>query len=198
MKLHCHPISPYARKAMIICRLKGIDVEKVIAVADGDKGYTNGANPLGKIPALEREGLPTLYDSPVVCEYLDSLRNPTLPVAGPERWTQLRFHAMGDGLSDAVYNYRYETVRPKSRHWTKIIRRHTHAIESVIDALESEVETLGHPWEFGTLAIICALDYCSFRAGHVDWQIRAPKLAVWHKRFTRDAVYQDTYAYDQA
>lgn len=199
MKLHCHPVSPYARKAMILCRLKGIEVEEIRPDGvNGAKGYAGSDNPLGKIPALDVRPGVILFDSPVICEYLDSLKEPLLPATGDERWHQLHLHAWGDGLADAVYNYRYETVRPDELHWEQMIERHNMAMTTTIDALEADVDTLGGPWSFGNLAIICALGYMSFRAGHIDWQARAPKLARWYDVFTREPAWQETYAYDDA
>ncbi len=196
MKLHCHPISPYARKAMILARLKGIEVEEIIAVKDGANGYTGGDNPLGKIPALEWQPKQFLFDSPVICEYLDHLKgDPILPKKTHPRFLNLWQHALGDGLSDAVYNYRYETVRPKELHWPEIIKRHETSIVNAIDTLEQICDWLGGPWTFGNLAIVTALDYAAFRAGHLNWQSRAPKLAKWHEGFSSDPHYKDTYAY---
>jgi len=199
MKLYCHPISPYARKAMIIARLKDIPLEEIPAKADGVNGYTDGNNPLGKIPALEWQPQQFLFDSPVVCEYLDDLTGePILPREGHARFIQLWQHALGDGLADAVYNYRYETVRPKALHWDKMIDRHNAAMSAAIDTLETISDWLGEPWTFGNLAIICALDYASYRAPHIDWTTRAPKLRAWHANFKMDPCYQDTYAYPDA
>ena len=73
MKLFCHPVSPFARKAMILARLHGIDLEELKPEKDGANGYKAGDNPLGKIPALEWQPGQFLFDSPVICEYLDSL-----------------------------------------------------------------------------------------------------------------------------
>lgn len=199
MKLHCHTLSPFARKAMILNRLKGLNVQEIMATPDGARGYTNGVNPLGKIPVLElNNGLPALFDSGVICEYLDSLKAPLLPASGPERWTQLRLHALGDGLSDAVYNYRYETVRPNELHWTKIIERHTKALEMGVEALSAEIGTLGTPWTFGNLSVVCALDYMSFRAPHIDWRKRSPDLEIWHNQFVDFPVYRETFGYSEA
>jgi len=111
MKLICSPISPYARKVMILARLSGIALEECLPDKDGTNGYVAGDNPLGKIPALEWQSGQYLFDSPVICEFLDSLREkPLLPSEGHERIAQLWQHALGDGLSDAVYNYRMETI----------------------------------------------------------------------------------------
>lgn len=196
MKLHCHPISPYARKAMILCRLHGLEVEEIVASADGARGYTGGVNPLGKIPALELADGGLIFDSPVVCEYLDGLSDvPLLPAAGYARIEQQVLHALGDGLSDAVYNYRYETVRDEALHWDTLIERNTTAMMMGIKYLDDKIDALGYPWSFGNVAIICALDYMSFRAPHVDWAVLSPKLADWHSGFQSDAAYSDSYGY---
>jgi len=182
---------------MILARLHGIEVEEIIAIKDGTNGYTGGDNPLGKIPALEWQPQQFLFDSPVVCEYMDTLADkPILPADAHMRFINLWQHALGDGLSDAVYNYRYETVRPKELHWPEMIERHEVSIKNAVDTLEQINDWLGEPWTFGNLAIITALDYASFRAGHLNWQERAPKLAIWHSKFKTDPYYKDTYAYN--
>ncbi len=181
---------------MIFNRLKTLGIEEVGVTADGPRGYTQGANPLGKIPALLIPGQPVLVDSPVICEYLDSLKDPVLPTSGPERFTQLRQHALGDGLSDPTYQYRYETVRPKNLHWDDIIARQDYAMRSAVMALEAEVPRLGTGWTYGNVAVVTALDYLSYRGPHVDWRAMAPNLAAWHKGFETDAAYIDTYKYE--
>ena len=170
-------------------------IEELPPVIDGPHGYSNSSNPLGKIPALEREGQVTLFDSSVICEYLDGLGDPWLPASGEERFKQLRLHALGDGISVAVYNYRYEIVRPEELHWAQMIERHETSLKTAIDALENEVSELGGPWEFGNLSIVCSLSYMDFRAGHINWRERAPKLASWLELFEADPIYQDTFAY---
>lgn len=196
MKLICHPISPYARKAMILARIHGIEVEEIQPEKDGENGYVAGDNPLGKIPALEWQPQQFLFDSPVICEYLDSLgKAPILPAEGHTRFLNLWQHALGDGLSDAVYNCRYETVRPKKLHWDEIIKRHETAIIRSIQTLEKICDWLGETWTYGNLAIITALDYATYRSGHLNWQDRAPKLTAWHAKFQSDPYYKATYAY---
>lgn len=197
MKLYGSNISPYARKAMILWRVKGLEVKELPAHANGAHGYVGADNPTGKIPALVRDGHPVMGDSPVICEYIDSLSDPILPPTGEARWKQLRLHALGDAISDATYNYRQETVRRSQIHWQKMIRRHETALTNMVKALEREVDGLGAPWEFGNLSIICALDYMSYRAGHIDWRVLAPSLARWHRSFTEEPAYKETYGYQE-
>ena len=198
MKLFCDPISPYARKVMILARLSGIKLQEEKAEKNGDKGYMAGDNPLGKIPALEWKTGQFLFDSPVICEYLDSQRRtPLLPNSGDERIIQLWQHALGDGLSDAVYNYRMETIRPADLHWDKMIARHEQAIRSTIDTLEKISPWLGKDWTYGNIAVMCGLDYAHYRAAHIDWQTSAPQLASWHNTLSQSDVWKQTNAYDE-
>ena len=199
MKLFCHPISPYARKAMIIARLHDIKIEELQPEKDGANGYKAGDNPLGKIPALEWQPGQYLFDSPVICEYLDSLgKAPILATDKHQHFLQKWQHALGDGLSDAVYNYRYEIVRPEALHWAEMIERHEAAIIKAVETLEHISDWLGGPWTYGNLAIVCGLDYASYRAGHLNWQARAPKLAAWHSGFESDKAYQQTFGVSKA
>lgn len=198
MKLICSPISPYARKVMILARISGISLEECLPEKDGANGYIAGDNPLGKIPALEWQPGQFLFDSPVICEYLDSLRDtPLLPAEGHARYIQLWQHALGDGLSDAVYNYRMEVVRPPELHWDEMIARHEQAISSSLTTLEKISPWLGEDWTYGNIAIVCALDYADYRAGHIDWRTAAPKLAAWHGSLAKTAVWSETHEYDE-
>lgn len=133
----------------------------------------------------------------MICEYLDSLGDPWLPVSGEDRFKQLRLHALGDGISVAVYNYRYETVRPEELHYETLITRHNKAMQTAIDHLEDRVDDLGSPWEFGNLSIMCGLAYMGYRAPQVEWKSRAPKLASWAEAFENEPVFQETNDYDQ-
>lgn len=195
MKLHYSATSPFARKCRILILAKELDVEIVAVSAGGAQGYIPSVNPLGKIPALERSGLPALFDSPVICEYLDGLKDPWLPAKGEGRWSQLRLHRIGDGLSEAGYNYRYETVRDETLHWPQMITRHETAIFNTIKALESECGDFAKTWDFASIALICALDYADFRARHMNWRTLAPNLAAWHEGFTRDSIWAETNGY---
>lgn len=195
MKLYFSPTSPFARKCRIVAQVKSITLEEEAVGSFNFQGYVTDTNPLGKIPVLLREDGVPLFDSPVICEYLDSLSNPWLPSSGEPRWEQLRYHRLGDGLAEAVYNYRFETLRDEALRWEPIIARHESAIKTTIAALEGEVDKLSADWDFGTVSLIVALDYTDFRAGHLEWRSFAPKLAAWHEGFKSDPDWKTTYAY---
>lgn len=195
MKLYTSALSPFARKCEILARAKNIDVEMVAAKADGSNGYGSNVNPMGKIPFLVRDGAEPIYDSVVICEYLDSLNMPWLALRGDARWRDLRLHRTGDGLAEAIYNLRYEMVRDEHLHWGKMIERHETAIHTIVKALNAEVEGLSKSWNFATISLVCALDYADFRAGDLNWRKAAPELAAWHKGFETDPLWAATNGY---
>ncbi len=199
MKLYHSPLSPFARKCRIIIRAKELDVEEIKVGPDGANGYAADVNPLGKVPCLERGGSDVaLFDSPLICEYLDSLKDPWLPNDGEGRWKAYRMHRIGDGLAEAVYNRRYEVVRDESLHWPDMIERHDTAIKSVVGYLDEIIGYVPAKWSFGSIAVVCALDYADFRADHIGWRKLAPNLAAWHEGIASLPEYIATYAYDNA
>ena len=197
-RLHGSPISPYARKVMILARLHGIELDVIAPEVLGDpNGYTNGDNPLGKIPALEWQPGQWLFDSPVICEWLDAKGGtPLLPSERHPRTIQQWQHALGDGISDATYNLRYEMARPEELHWPQMITRHENALRSAVATLESILTMLGAPWTYGNLAVVCGLHYMAFRAPHLEWKAMAPGLSAWHESFAATPEYEATFRYD--
>lgn len=196
MKLYDSPLSPFSRKCKIIIQSKRLDVDIVVAEKDGSKGYAAGANPMGKVPCLDRGDCDVpLFDSPLICEYLDSLTDPWLPKEGEGRWKAYRMHRIGDGLAEAVYNRRYEVVREESLHWPEMIERHDTSIRNVVTYLDNIIGYVPKGWSFGSVAVVCALDYTDFRADHIGWRSLAPKLAEWHCHFLETPEYLDTNAY---
>jgi glutathione S-transferase len=190
MKLRYSPASPYVRKVMIVALEGGLAerIEKlptsVVPVNANDA--LQAENPLVKLPSLTTDAGETLYDSPVICEYLDSLhKKPQMfPDPGPARWTALRRQALGDGILDAAILTRYETtVRPKELQWTEWVDGQMRKVRGALDALENE--RFGDAFDIGTLTIGCALGYLDFRFPSEDWRKARPKLAAWFAQISR-------------
>jgi hypothetical protein len=91
-----------------------------------------------------------------------------------------------------------ETVRPPDLHWDEMIARHNQSIRNTVATLEKISPWLGEDWTFGNIAIVCGLDYASYRAPHIDWRLAAPSLSAWHQKKTESQVWHDTNAYDEA
>jgi glutathione S-transferase len=190
MKLHWSPRSPYVRKVMIVAHELGLAdrIETVRTVVGGTTPHADlmRDNPLGKIPTLVLEDGTAVYDSPVICEYLDSLHSgPKLFPAWPERLTALRRLALGDGMLDIALAWVGERFRPVDKQsephkalWEAKVRACIDGLEIEAGALETGALTIGH------IGIGVALSYLDFRFGDVRWRDGHPRLAAWHETFT--------------
>ncbi len=189
MKLHYSPTSPYVRKALVLALETGLDdrLERVSHTPSpvGVDGGLNQANPLGKIPALETDDGQVLYDSPVVCEYLDTLHDgPRWFPADASRWDALRRQALADGILDAAVLTRYETwLRPEALRWSEWVSGQRGKIERSLDALEQDVGDWQDRLDIGAITTGCALSYLDFRFDDMNWRGRCPKLAAWYADF---------------
>ncbi len=189
MRLFYSPTSPYVRKIMVLLHETGM-LERVERVSVGGTPVDTGTlplalNPLGKIPALERPDGPAIYDSRVICRYLDDLAGGKLYPAGPRLWDTLTLEATADGMLDAAILMVYETrVRPEEKRFEPWVEGQWGKIDRALDALESRwIAQLTGPLDMGQVAVGCALDYLDFRHGGRAWRSTRPDLAAWHARF---------------
>jgi glutathione S-transferase len=188
MKLHYSLASPFVRKVIAVAIETGLDgrLERAQLTTTPVKPDADliRDNPLGKIPCLVTDEGAVLYDSRVICEYLDSLHDgpKMFPGPGPGRWTALRRQAEGDGIMDAAVLARYETfVRPQEHRWGEWLEGQRQKFRRALDALEAA--ELGATVDIGTITIGCALGYLDFRYGDEDWRATRPKLAAWFEWF---------------
>jgi glutathione S-transferase len=191
MKLHHNVASPYVRKVMAVAIETGLRerielVERKMSPVS-PSAELNRDNPLGKIPCLVTAEGAVLYDSRVICEYLDGLHGgrKMFPPSGRPRWTALRRQATGDGILDAAVLTRYETfLRPQERRWPEWIEGQKQKFRRALDGLEAEAGAFGDTVDIGTIAIGCALGYLDFRYGDEDWRATRPRLTAWFERFS--------------
>ena len=183
MKLYYSSTSPYVRKVRIAAIEKGVAdrIELVVANPWPDPAAVVGVNPLGKVPVLiGADGL-VVYDSPVICEYLDSLaHSPRLiPAAGAERWRPLRTQALADGILDAAVSIVLERRRPEAERSTLSQKRATEAIRRGVQALGAGVGTPDKAPDLGAIATGVALGYLEFRLPEVDFLAGHAALREW-------------------
>jgi glutathione S-transferase len=199
LRLHYSYASPYVRKVMAVAIETGLRdklelaVRKVSPVAPDAE--VNRDNPLGKVPCLVTDDGVALFDSRVICEYLDGLHGgrKMLPAVGPSRWTALRRQAEGDGILDAAVLTRYETfLRPEAYRWPEWIEGQRQKFRRALDALEAEAASFGETVDIGTLTIGCALGYLDFRYAADQWRANRPKLAGWFEEFARRPSMAET------
>ena len=202
MKLRYSPTSPYVRKVTVTAIETGLDgrIERV-PTTPGDAGTDLPAdNPLGKVPALITDGGEALFDSLVICEYLDSLHEGArlFPPAGGARWAALRLMALADGTLDAAVARLLEKRRPESERSPSWMERQTRVVERSLDALEDGVAALGEAITIGHIAQGCLLGFLDFRVAEEDWRPGRPGLAAWFETFARRPSMTATLPADPA
>lgn len=196
MRLRYSATSPYVRKVLMVAIECGLEhtIERLGTdpwSADTDLPTDN---PLGKVPCLTLDDGGALFDSPVICEYLDSLHTGRrlFPETGPARWTALRQQAIADGICDAAILRRLERLRPdgeRSATWTA---RQEAAVLRALDALDREVAALSPGPSIGTLATLAALGYIDFRWPESAWRDGRADLAAWFERESGRESFQRT------
>jgi len=203
MKLHWSPRSPFVRKVMIVAHERGlidrIACVRTVAAMTKPHAELMKDNPLSKIPTLILDDGTVLYDSPVICEYFDSLGSgPKLFPAEPKaRLMALRRQALGDGFLDLLVLLRDERARaqPSAVHLESAAARKA----AILTYLEHEVEALTvTPFNVGHIAIGCALSYLDFRYADEDWRKGRLHLANWHAAFAARASVRATEPVDDA
>jgi glutathione S-transferase len=183
MRLLASPTSPYARKARIVALEKGLmdrlTVEMLNPFEEGDR--LAAVNPLGKVPTLVLDSGAALFDSLVICEYLDHLDGkPTLlPPSGAERFEVLAWHALAQGVIDAAVSMVMERRRPEARQSPMWLERWSAAILRGLEALDQTVERRPGDFDLGAITTACALGYLEFRLPDLAWPESVNALKAW-------------------
>jgi glutathione S-transferase len=190
MQLIHAPASPFARKVRVLAsetgllsRIELIDTA-VLPVTLNER--VNALNPLGKVPVLLTDDGETLFDSRVICEYLDSLHDqPRLFPSEPAvRWRTLRLAALADGLMEAALLVRYErAVRPSERQWNDWAEGQLGKVRRALLALEAHAGDLQGPLNIAQIAVACALGYLDFRLAELEWRAGSAELMKFQERF---------------
>lgn len=190
MQLYFSQTSPYVRKVMVIAHETGqIDsIKKIPAAAhpiDRDPNIV-AVNPSGKVPTAIGDGDQPLYDSRVICQYLDARHNGNkmYPADGPARWDVLCIEALADSLLDAAILVRYENhVRPESLRWQDWSKGQTAKMTAALATMEQRLGTFSGGVDAASIAVACALGYLDFRYADMDWRGTHPQLAAWFQEF---------------
>ncbi|MDI3305491.1 MAG: glutathione S-transferase family protein [Acetobacteraceae bacterium] len=196
MKLHYSATSPYVRKVMACAIARGLEgrIEKVATNPHVSPPELLADNPLSKVPTLVTDEGKAIFDSPVICEYLDSLGDaPKLfPADPPMRWTALTLQVVADGILDAAVGRRMQISLPQDEGRRTYDARQKAAIDRSLALLEREVAALEGPLTIGSIAVACALGYLDFRFGHEPWREAHPKLAAWFAKVSEAPALAQT------
>ena len=192
MRLFHAPASPFARKVIACAIARGIEDQITLVPAQGEGAELAAANPLGKLPCLITDDGLALFDSRVICEFLDTVGNvfPMFPEHGP-RFRALRFQALGDGIADAAVLSRGEGQRPSEAARDAVLAVQKTKMHRSLDVLEADPPTT-HV-DIGSLAVACALGYLDLRFASDPWRDGRPKLTAWFEAMGKHPCLAQTH-----
>tara|TARA_A100001037_G_scaffold84233_3_gene76337 strand:- start:9755 stop:10414 length:660 start_codon:yes stop_codon:yes gene_type:complete len=200
LKLRYNPMSPYIRKVTVMIAETGLEdkVERVLTHPWTENSDISAVNPLGKVPALELEDGTSLYDSLVICDYLDTLHDgpKMIPNSGMERWLVLRCHALGMGVTDAAALHLFERRRQEGQQSPGWIERQWRAVTRGLDQAEQEVDEFTDQLDLGQICIACAIGLVDFRNPDCGWRDTRPNLSTWWDKMMARPSFADTVPYD--
>ena len=190
MKLHYATASPFARKVVVCMHELGL-ADRVEVVASAvtpvdPNADINAVNAIGKIPTLVLDDGSGVFDSRVICEYLDNLSDGSVfPAQGPERLKAMRLQAMGDGICDTAVALRYETfLRPEAHRWPEFIDSQKERLNRTFQQLEDDFLGDLDGVHIGSIAVAAALGYIDFRMSDLGWRDGRPGLTAWYEAFS--------------
>ena len=185
MKVLSSPASPFGRKVKLTAIMKGLSDRITFETTAADAA--NNTNPLAKIPALIMDDGTTIYDSPVICEYLDAqVASPVLfPGEGARRWQALTLGALGDGIIDAAilldYEGRHRPAEMRVESWCQMQQK---KIDQALAHLEAAPPVMGNQPDYGHMTLAVALAYLDFRH-EGKWRAGHPKMVAWLDAFDK-------------
>jgi glutathione S-transferase len=192
VKLHWSPRSPFVRKVVIVLHELGLAerVDHVRSVVASTKPHRDlmRDNPLSKIPTLVLDDGTAIYDSPVICEYLDlNFGTGTIVPREPApRIDALRRQALGDGLLDLLLVWRGELMRPPALQSAVHIASYAERVPATLDRMRDETASYpGGRFDIGDVATGCALSYLDFRFATMNWRANREPLRSWHQQFLK-------------
>ena len=184
MKCYITANSPFARKVRVAANETGLsdEVEWQMITREERAEIVPAINPLGKVPVAILEAGDILFDSAVICAYVDSLNTgpKLIPETGDQRWAVFTLEALGDGLCESVIAASQEDQKPDGQRSQAIVDRQTGKATSALGALDKMAGDFNDPPMMGEIAVACALGYIELRNVVPGWRETYPALSGWY------------------
>lgn len=188
MELLYTPRSPYVRKVRVALIELGLKDRVKLNQMDLERPAPELSenNPLGKVPTLVIEDGNAIFESSLICEYLDSLgQKPKLFPSGSARWTALRRQALANGVLDALTTRRHEARRADTERSALSMQKQKAKSDRGLAVLERDAKNLGSEVTIGEITIGCCLGYLDFRFPSEPWRPASPGLTKWYEEFSK-------------
>lgn len=197
MKLVGSLTSPYVRKIRVILAERSIAHQFLEESAWTADTTVPRYNPLNKVPALQLDDGSSLYDSPVIAEYLDTLSGNTFLPSEPLARARVKcLEALGDGIADAGITAFLERKREASRQDAAWIARQMSKVDAGIAAVAGALGRGpylgGERLNMADIACACALFWAEFRMPELGWRQAHPRLKAWAEALEGRASFSAT------
>lgn len=193
MKLLYTKRSPYARKVRVLAIEKNIPLDLIDEDLMNKSKVLLAANPLGKIPTLILDDGSALCDSPVICEYLESIKpQPVLiPSAGMERFKVLHLAAIADGVMDNSVALYMEKVRHPNDMNAAYVANLEKAMNDAFKYFDDHISDLSL-FNLASVAAASAIGYSNFRLPHLNPNQKFTRLAAWYEQILTRPSMKET------
>ncbi|MCH2094394.1 MAG: glutathione S-transferase [Rhodobacteraceae bacterium] len=197
MKLYSSPTSPFARMVQVVLLETGLqdDVEIVPVATSALSSNPDliAVNPVGRIPTLVRPDGPAMFDSRVICRFLDARAKSGL-YPDSRIWEVLTLEALGHGITESALAMAYERkLRPAEIRWDLWMDKQWEKAARGLGSLETRwMSHLNGPLNIGQIVVACSLSYIDFRHGDRGWRRGHESLAAWHAEFEARPSMQTT------
>jgi glutathione S-transferase len=183
MKLLYTKRSPYARKVKVIALEKNIALDLIDEDLQKKSQRLLDANPLGKVPTLILDNGTPVFDSPVICQYLDGLNDKAvmIPREPGERMEVLKWEAFADDLMTTAINLYMEKVRHPQDFHQDFTANMEKNILSAYAYIEKDLSKL-KKFDLASIAVASAIGYVHFRLPHLKVQ---GVLAKWFEEISK-------------
>jgi len=189
MRLVYTPSSPFARMVCVTAYEKNcldqIELEPCSAFVDLKR--VQQVNPIGKIPVLILNDGTPLYDSTVICDYLDEMgEGARLNLgSGMDYWLARRARALADDMLTISVALTMENRRPQEhRSETFIARAHQQMSLTLVNMEEMTAQFKPNPCMV-QIAFGCVLGYLDFRHAEIAWREKHLQLLAWFSQFSQ-------------
>lgn len=195
MKLFYNDASPFARKCRIVLRIKGLlqQCDEIVSIPMSNPPELLAVNPIAQVPALFIDYDNGVFNSPLICAYFDKMSNKN-SIYGDDELKERRFEAIGDAISEMAVKIRMEQLRPQNEQSPNWILRWNDNLKRILLFANDELNKLEiNENRIGTISIVCAMSYLSFRFSDLEIYDKINNLINIKNNIEQYEYYRYTY-----